>query len=110
MIKAKWIWKDNIEKEDAYASFFDTFDYDGVDIKISLSVDGLYAFYLNGELVSFGQYGDYPHYKVFDEIPLDGKAKKGKNEIRIDVWYLGRGTLNYYLADAGLIYEITATS
>lgn len=107
MKKATWIWKDNLEKEDAYASFFDTFDYFGGECEISLSVDGLYALYLNEELVAFGQYADYPFYKVFDKVSLSKKALIGKNFVRIDVWYFGRGTLNYYLAEPGLIYEIT---
>ena len=57
MKKAKWIWLDKQAESDEYGAFYDEFyvsEVEGVIAKISVAGD--YNLYLNGQLISFGQY------------------------------------------------------
>ena len=69
MNKAKWIWR-NAPKSDEYAVFYDEYEFNGEKTQMDISVAGDYAVYINGNLVSHGQYPDYKHYKVFETIDL----------------------------------------
>ena len=108
MKKAKWIWLDKQAESDEYGAFYDEFyvsEVEGVIAKISVAGD--YNLYLNGQLISFGQYPDYAHYKVYDEIDLSSYLQTGKNELYIVVWYIGKSFSTYRDCGAGLWYELT---
>ena len=68
--RSKWIWKRDLSGKDVYCDFVDSFDYSGGDVKVKISADSNYALYINGNFVESGQYGDYPHYKVYDEFDI----------------------------------------
>jgi hypothetical protein len=106
MQKAKWIWLHGNETADEYAEFFDVFSYEGGVAEIELSCDSNYALYINGILAGFGQYADFPYYKVSDTIDIATYLQKGNNELKIIVWYYVADFMTYYKGSAGLIYEV----
>ena len=80
---AKWIWQNSEAKKDEHAEFFTRFTYDGDDkALLRISVDSDYGVYINGKMVSHGQYGDFPHYKIYDEIDVTKYLRKGKTSLR----------------------------
>ncbi len=106
--KAKWIWHPAPTGKDSYADFADTFDYSGEgSVNMTLSCDSNYAAYVNGRLTAFGQYADYPAYKIADTVDITPFVRKGANRIAITVWYYGIGSSTYTVGQPGLVYEIT---
>ena len=104
---AKWIWCNNNAQADEYGEFVDKFSYNGGKAVLKISADSNYAAYLNGELVAFGQYADFPHDKVYDEIDVTNYCRMGENRLAIIVWYYGvNTTLTYYLGKAALMYAL----
>ena len=103
---SKWIWKKDLSGKDIYCDFVDSFNYNGGEVNVKISADSNYALYLNGELVESGQYGDYPHYKIYDSFDVTKYCKKGRNIVAITVWYYGKTTLCYYPGTPALRYEI----
>ncbi len=107
MKKAKWIWASNDAKPDEYVRFYDSFDFNGGEAKLYISVDSNYQLFINGNLAAFGQYSDFPYDKVYDTVDVTRFCEKGENELEILVWYYGFGSQTYQIGKAGLIYEIT---
>ena len=106
--KAEWIWKAGVEKNDEYADFLAYFNSDKSKKQIlKISADSNYTVYINGSLAGFGQYADYPNYKVYDEIDISGYTHDGKNRMMIVAWYYGEDTQTYIHGDAGVIFEIS---
>ena len=103
---SRWIWKKDLKGMDQYCDFADSFEYISGKVTVRISADSNYALYLNGALVESGQYGDYPHYKVYDEIDITAHCIKGINNVAITVWYYGKTTLCYYPGNPALRYEI----
>lgn len=107
MQKAKWIWQNNSNNKDEYVNFIDEFIAEKKDkITLKISCDTDYTVYINGNLLGFGQYSDYPYYKVYDEINITKFVKKGKNRIAICGYYVGESFFTYYGDNAGIIFEI----
>ena len=107
--KSKWIWPTDTPMNDEYAEFVEEFSYFGRSLELYISADSNYAVYLNGELVSFGQYADFPYSKVYDKIDLSRRARQGKNVLAIRVWYYGIATTStYYPGKAALIFSVLA--
>ena len=113
--KAKWIWiraQGNPAMPslgvDEYGEFFSEFDYtsDLEKVFCRISCDGDYTLFINGEFVASNQYGDYEHYKIYDEIDITAYLKKGRNTFAALVWHQGVPTSRYKPASAGLIFEI----
>jgi len=104
---ADWIWHKNTAAPDEYIDFKLCFN---ADIKKSyilhLSCDTNYAIYKGDSLVAFGQYGDYPDYKVYDSVNLDKFTENGENEFIISVWYVGIDSQTYIKKPAGLIFKL----
>lgn len=107
---SKWIWQKSKYDKDVYCEFVDTFVFDGRLALLQISADSNYAVYINGEFADLGQYPDFPHYKVYDEIDVTKYCQKGNNTISVMVWYFGKdsGHANYYPGNAALRYEIYA--
>lgn len=105
-MNAKWIWQNANNRSDEYVKFVDTFTLEETNAQLTISCDSNYNAYLNGELVAFGQYADYPHFKVCDKIDLSAYAKKGGNLLVIVVWYHGENTQCYIRGNAGLYYQV----
>ena len=107
--KSRWIWLADGEGCDQYAEFVDEVEYDGGDAVLRISCDSDYAVFINGSYVSSGQYGDFEHYKIYDEIDISSSLKKGKNELKILGYHCGTATARYRPAAAGLIYEAVSS-
>ncbi len=106
--KAKWIWCDAEAHSDEYADFRITITAKAnKKYTLKLAADSNYALYINGCLAQFGQYADYPSYKIADVIDITHQLKDGINILALTVWYYGAdGTMTYKKGDAGVIFEI----
>ncbi len=103
----KWIWENTAPQRDEYAQFCEKFRAGGGATYLRISADSNYAAYVNGELAAFGQYADYPYYKVADTVEITRYLRQGENELTVDVWYYGsERSSTYILGEAGLFYEI----
>ena len=105
--KAKLIYPSNLSDFDEWTDYYTEFDYDGGLAICHVSVETNYTLYINGTLVSFGQYDDYPEYKVVDEIDVTKFLVKGKNKLALIHWRsCCDGGFCYYPGVAGVIFEI----
>ncbi len=104
---AKKIWCCEKFGEDEYAEFLQLIDFNGEKTVIRLSVCGDYTLYVNGKFVSSGQYGDFPHYKIYDELDITKYLLNGENTVAILAWYFGKTGMRYFTPTPGLIYEIS---
>lgn len=104
--KAIPIWKKGAVCPDDYAEFRLSFAgrYDEAFILIAAGTD--YTARLNGALISFGQYQDYPEHRVFDEINIGKYLGDGNNLIEITVWHHGIDSQTGIGDSAFLIAEI----
>lgn len=105
MEKAKWIWAHKNENPDEYCEFVSVFNASG-KTSVEISCDGDYVMYINGVEVATNQYGDYPHFKVFDSVDITDFIKEGENRIAFNVWHFGVNTQRYIASQAGLIFEV----
>lgn len=103
--EAKWIWTSTSAGIDEYGEFKGSFDAEGGRITCRISCDGDYTLFVNGTFVASNQYGDYEHYKIFDEIELSEFVRMGENEFSILVWHFGEDSSRYMHHAAGLIFE-----
>lgn len=104
---AKWIWAVSAVQKDSYSDFYFEFEVqDESDCKLLISADSDYTLHVNGTLAGFGQYSDYPEYKIGDVIDISGLIEKGKNRVAITVWYYGNDSMTYVCGKAGVIFEV----
>ena len=104
--QAKWIWKKDFAGKDIYCDFYDSFEYCGGKVTVEISADSNYALYVNGVFADSGQYADYPHYKVYDELDITKFCREGKNHIAIIVTHCGADFFTYQPGKAALRYAI----
>ena len=104
--KARPIWHKNQYTENDFAEFYDTVNYNGGSATFCVSVSGDYTLFINGKYVESNQYGDFPHYKVYDEIEITDYLKKGENTVCILGWYFGKSGMRYNTPTPSLIYEL----
>jgi len=105
MQNAKWIWAHSNDNPDEYCEFVQHFNTNG-KTSVDVSCDGDYVMYINGVEVATNQYGDYPHFKVFDTVDITKYINNGENVIAFNVWHFGVNTQRYVNAQAGLIFEV----
>ena len=106
--KAGWIWLDSAVSCDEHAEFIDTLvKKDNETYTLAISCDTDYSLFINEELAEFGQYADYPHYKVYDSVDITKHLSDGENRIKIIVWYSGAETSTHVTGTPLLIYEVT---
>ncbi|MBQ8339155.1 MAG: hypothetical protein IJY16_01770 [Clostridia bacterium] len=106
---AAWVWHTAAPAGlNAYCEFTQNFTCDGSHAVCRISADSDYVLYLNGQFVSANQYGDFEYYKSYDELDLTPYLKKGENRLAVLVWHYGEHLQRYYLAPAGLIFEVEA--
>ena len=106
MKKAQWIWINNQQNKNEYGDFFGSFSARKSDAVCRISCDGDYTLFINGVFVASNQYGDFEHYKIYDEIEIGEYLQDGENEIYILVWHFGQDSQRYITAQAGVIFEI----
>ena len=110
--KASWIWRQGEAGKDEFCDFLDTVTVPAESLScgkrytLRIAADSNYTVWMNGELCAFGQYADYPHYKVYDEVDITAFLRAGENRMVTVVWYYGIESQTYKVGDAGLIYEI----
>ena len=104
---AQWIWCSARPQSDEYGEFYKSFHFSGERMILNISADSNYAVYVNGKLSAFGQYPDYPHYKIYDEIDITADCQKGENHLAIIVWYYGDiKSSTYFEGKAALMFEL----
>jgi alpha-L-rhamnosidase len=104
---AEWIWRDACPGEDEYVDFLCGFSgHAGGEWRLRIAADSNYTVYLNGRLAAFGQYSDYPDYKVYDDLDIGEFVREGENRLVVTVWYYGRDSQTYIKGKAGLIFEV----
>ncbi len=101
---SKFIWIDDTNT-DTYGEFYATFTANSSPI-CRLSVDGDYTLFINGKHVASNQYGDYEHYKIYDEIDLSEHIVNGKNHFALLVHHFGKDSQRYKKYQAGAIFEV----
>jgi hypothetical protein len=107
--QANWIWSDITTTVNSYVRFIQEFDVsEETEAKLLISADTNYAAFINGQLAGYGQYSDYPFYKVYDEHDIGHLLEKGKNKLCIMGYYQGEDSSQYYKADAGIIFAVTS--
>ncbi len=104
--ESHWIWKKGYTGQDIYCDFYDSFIYKSGKLTLQISADSNYALYINGVFAESGQYADYPHYKVYDEVDITKFCQEGKNHIAITVWHYGETSLTYYPGKPALRYAL----
>lgn len=103
---SEWIWNSDKYSENEYVEFYDKLYWENGNVVLNISVRGDYTLFVNGEYAASNQYGDFEHYKVYDEIDITKYLEKGENKIAILVWYFGKSGQRYFTEKPGLIYEI----
>lgn len=105
--KADWIWNASADPVNSYVRFVQDFEITDVkNVKLNISADTNYVAYINGVVAGYGQYGDYPFYKVYDEHEIENLLQKGTNRLCILGYYQGVESSNYYRSDAGIIFSV----
>lgn len=105
--QAKWIWANRESKPDEYVDFLVKITAKaGHRYLLRLSCDSDYCLRCNEQMAAFGQYPDYPTYKIYDEIDLTDCLRAGENDLLFTVWYYGKDCMTYIRKEAGLLFEI----
>lgn len=104
--KAKWIWIENSNEKNTYGEFFLPYVFHGGHTRFRISCDSDYTLFINGTFVASNQYGDYEHYKIYDDIDVTAYLHTGKNAVALLVWHFGEDLQRHIAADAGVIFEI----
>ena len=76
-----------------------------LSVPILLNCILVLAVYLADKMISFGQYADYPDYKVYDSVNIS-KYLQEDNQVSLLVWYYGIDTQTYIKDNAGVIFEV----
>ena len=106
MKKAKWIWLPGKAQADSYGEFYQSFQWEQGQVQCRISCDGDYTLYINGIAASFWQYGDYEHYKVYDEVDITSYLQPGENHFAVRVWHYGVDSQRYIASQAGVLFEV----
>ena len=105
--KAKWIWLQQAEQEDEYASFIQEFSYGFGKVALRICSEINYIAYVNGKRVGFGQFPNYLNEKYVDELDITRYCQPGNNTLRLSVRYEGINTSTHIKDKAGVIFEVT---
>lgn len=109
--KAAWIWRQGEAGQDEFCDFLATVTVpapavEGKRYYLHIASDSNYTVWMNGRLCTFGQYADYPDYKIYDRVDITDSLRAGENRMVTVVWYYGIDSQTYRKGVAGLIYEI----
>ncbi len=88
--RAKAIWTDKVI-ENQYIEAKRVFDvYGKCEGVIKICADSDYSFYINGELVGFGQWRTFPGKKAYDEYDISEFLREGENVLTITAYHQGK--------------------
>ena len=101
---AKWIWQNRENTPDEYVEFSFRFAMPkNKKAVLNIAADSNYVLSINGKVAAFGQYADYPDYKVYDSVDVSAHLQED-NEVSLLVWYYGIDTQTYIKDNAGVIF------
>ena len=103
---SKFIWSSELGAVDSYTEFYANLQIAGSSAICRISVDSDYTLFINGKFVSSGQYGDFEHYKIYDEIDISPFIHTGANDFCVLCWYFGKDSSRYKKYGAGVIFEV----
>lgn len=106
---ASWIWPHSLgQKPNHYVEFRHEFQLIevGDQARLLISVDSNYIVWVNGALVNFGQYHDYPDVKTYDNLDVTAYLKTGANVLCVMVYYQGVDSSQYITGLPGVIYAL----
>ena len=92
--KAAWIWRQGEAEKDEFCDFLADVHIPEGDKRYYLHIacDSNYTVWFNGQLCTFGQYADYPDYKIYDRVDITDALRRGDNRMVTVVWYYGMHT------------------
>ncbi len=98
------IWFNNDNQKDEYADFYPAVDFkDGKSYTLRIVCDTDRAVYLDGKLISFGQYADYPETPVYEDVTLPASPN---SILKITVWHSGIDSQTHVATDAYVAFCI----
>lgn len=104
--KTKRIWLNEKTEKNTYAEFIGSFEtVVGLPVTIRIACDSVYALWINEELAAFSGCGDYPWYKLYDHVDIT-RFTGEKNELRLQVWYVGEDSQTYITGEPGVVFEV----
>ena len=108
LAQANWIWENSSPAPDEHADFLAKFKYSSEmgKVFIYVSADSDFGLYVNGQFVTFGQYPDYPHYKVYETIDITDYLNAGDNYLALEVWYYGNNCSTNIDDGAGVCFAV----
>ncbi len=101
---AKWIWNSTQPTADEYVLFVQKFNFKCGSATLNICAETEYVAYINGKLVSFGQFAGYPFEKYYDSIPVSEYCVDGENILEITARYEGVNSLTHIDDGAGLLF------
>lgn len=101
---AQWIWPRAEDRPNTYADFYVPFTVPAGEGTLFISADTDFYAMLNGEELPDCQYSDWPRRKAVESVQL--RLREGKNDLRLRVWYVGRGTSTYRKGTAGVRFSV----
>lgn len=109
--RAKAIWKDHSKKQNRYVKFQTEFLVDcEEEVLFYICTDTQYELYINGTMVAFGQYGDYPNHKVYDCINISSYINSGLNLVSILAFSNGKDSMCHSTGLPMLIFAAMSES
>ena len=98
------IWLNTENNKDEYADFYPNVDFKSdKSYFLRIVCDTDRAVYLDDQLISFGQYADYPEHPVYEDIALN--ALPGQR-LKITVWHSGIDSQTHVATDAYVAFCI----
>lgn len=104
-LSALWVWSpEPLPERNSYMVFRRSFAGDGRPVTLRVAAGGEFAAELNGSVVSFGTYRDYPEHPAYNETVVP--TVKGTNELSIGVFHSGNGFGGHSDGTPGLWAEV----
>lgn len=104
---AEWLWPDGAFGPNETVEFaFEIETADPAACRLYVSVNSHYALYVNGAFADCDQFPDYPCYKVYDELPLGGLLRPGKNRLSLLCYCQGESSLTVRAYPAGAAFAL----
>lgn len=105
LLSALWIWSpEPLPDCNSYVAFRKTFVGDGGSVTLRVAAGGEFAAELNGRVVSFGTYRDFPDRPAYNEVTFP--TVKGTNELCVGVFHSGNGFGSHADGTPGLWTEM----
>ena len=106
LASAKWIWTEERTGPNQYMLARQRFTERGGECALRISADSQYVAYVNGSMAAFGQYADYPEYKVYDEVDVSPFVTEGENELTVLAYCQVKDSSVYRAGRPALIFEV----